>query len=81
MSGIVSELGKQSHGDIEEVERLLATGSTCDTYLVRVYGKLHFLKRLKAELAAQPRYVLAFRKEFETGFSLNHPALPRYVAL
>lgn len=81
MPNLDSELGKQSHGDIEAVERLYATGSTCDTYLVRVFGKLHFLKRLKAELAAQPRYVLAFRKEFETGFALDHPALPRYVAL
>lgn len=81
MPNLDSELGKQSHGDIEAVERLYATGSTCDTYLVRVFGKLHFLKRLKAEFAAQPRYVIAFRKEFETGFALDHPALPRYVAL
>lgn len=76
-----SELGQHHAMDIEQVERLYTHGATCDTYIVRIYGKLHFLKRLKAELSAQPRYVLAFRKEFETGFALNHPALPRYVAL
>ncbi len=81
MPNLDSELGKQSHGDIEAVEQLFVTGATCDTYLVRIYGKLHFLKRLKAEFAAQPRYVIAFRKEFETGFTLDHPALPRYVTL
>ena len=63
-----------------DAERLIVSGSTCDAYLVSIYGKLHFLKRLKPELAAQPRYVVAFRKEFETGFALNHPALPRYVS-
>lgn len=63
-----------------DAEQFIASGSTCDAYLVSIYGKLHFLKRLKPELAAQPRYVVAFHKEFETGFALNHPALPRYVS-
>ncbi|MDD7190694.1 MAG: protein kinase [Prevotella sp.] len=62
-------------------EQLYLNGSTCQTYIVRVYGKLHFKKQLKAEYKGMPQYVEAFRKEFEVGYRLNHPALPRYVAL
>lgn len=63
------------------VERLYLNGSTCDTYIVRMLGKLHFKKKLKAEYKAKPQYVEAFRKEFEVGYRLEHPALPKYVAL
>ena len=62
-------------------EQLYLNGSTCQTYIVRVYGKLHFKKQLKPEYKGMPQYVEAFRKEFEVGYRLNHPALPRYVAL
>ena len=62
-------------------EQLYLNGSTCQTYIVRVYGKLHFKKQLKAEYKGMPQYVEAFRKEFEVGYRLNHPALPCYVAL
>lgn len=65
----------------EPVERLYLNGSTCDTYVVRIFGKLHFKKKLKAEYRGMPQYVAAFHKEFEVGFCLNHPALPRYVSL
>ena len=62
-------------------EQLYLNGSTCQTYIVRVYGKLHFKKQLKAEYKGMPQYVEAFRKEFEVGYRLNHPALSCYVAL
>ena len=62
-------------------KQLYLNGSTCQTYIVRVYGKLHFKKQLKAEYKGMPQYVEAFRKEFEVGYRLNHPALPCYVAL
>ena len=63
-----------------DAERLPIEGSTCDCYRVRLYGKLHFLKQLKPELATDPRYLSALRKEFETGYRLDHPSLARYLS-
>lgn len=56
-------------------------GATCDTFRVKLYGKLHFLKRLKPELAGDIRYQEALRKEFETGYRLEHPSLVRYISM
>ncbi len=69
----------QSH--FESIERVESQGATCDTFRVKVYGKLHFLKRLKAEYAGDIRYQEALRKEFETGYRLEHPNLVRYISL
>ena len=60
--------------------QLYLNGSTCQTYIVRIYGKLHFKKQLKPEYKGMPQYVEAFRKKFEVGYRLNHPALPRYIS-
>lgn len=38
---------------------------------MKLYGKLHFLKRLKVGLAGDIRYQEALRKEFETGYRLE----------
>ena len=65
----------------EAIEQLDTQGATCDTFRVRLYGKLHFLKRLKPEHVGDIRYQEAFRKEFETGYRLEHPNLVRYVSL
>lgn len=69
----------QQHYD--SLEPVNTQGATCDTFRVKLYGKLHFLKRLKAEFANDIRYQEAFRKEFETGYRLEHPHLVRYVSL
>jgi len=63
-----------------DAELLPVSGSTCDCYRVKLYGKLHFMKRLKPELMTDPRYVLALQKEFETGYRLDHPHLVRYLS-
>lgn len=63
-----------------DAELLSVGGTTCQCYRVRLYGKLHFLKRLKPELRTHPQYVAALQKEFETGYSLDHPHLVRYVS-
>ena len=60
-------------------ELLDCGGSTCDCFRVKLYGKLHFKKRLKEELRTDPRYVSALQKEFETGYRLEHPHLVRYL--
>ena len=65
----------------EAIEQVESQGATCDTFRVKLYGKLHFLKRLKAEYAGDIRYQEALRKEFETGYRLEHPNLVRYLLL
>ena len=60
----------------DAIEQMESQGATCE-----VYGKLHFLKRLKAEYAGDIRYREALRKEFETGYRLEHPNLVRYLSL
>lgn len=77
-------MDESSFSDIQQTypdaEPLSVGGSTCDCYRVRLYGKLHFLKRLKPELRTDPRYAAALQKEFETGYRLDHPHLVRYVS-
>lgn len=64
----------------ESMEPVDSNGATCDTFRVKLYGKLHFLKRLKPAFANDIRYKEAFRKEFETGYRLEHPHIVRYVS-
>lgn len=66
---------------IEAMEPIKTKGATCDAFRVRIYGKQHFLKRLKADYAHDIRYQEALRKEFETGYLLEHPNIVRYVFL
>ena len=65
----------------ESIEQIDAHGATCDSFRVKLYGKLHFLKRLKPQFAGDIRYQEALRKEFETGYRLEHPNLVRYISL
>lgn len=73
--------GKKQGNVFAEIESLNLTGSTCDTFRVRLYGRLLFMKRLKAKYLTDPRYVSAFRKEFETGYGLEQPSLVRYLQM
>ena len=70
-----------SQSRFEAVEQLETQGATCDTFRVKLYGKLHFLKRLKPAFSGDIRYREALRKEFETGYRLEHPNLVRYISL
>lgn len=65
----------------DAIEQMNTQGATCDTFRVKIYGKLHFLKRLKSEYSGDIRYREALRKEFETGYQLEHPNLVRYISL
>ena len=69
------------HLRLEGMERMESRGATSDTFRVKLYGKLHFLKRLKKEYAGDIRYQEAFQKEFETGYRLEHPNLVRYISM
>lgn len=77
-------MDSSSFSDIQQTypdaELLSVGGSTCDCYRVKLYGKFHFMKRLKPELRTDPRYVSAMQKEFETGYRLDHPHLVHYVS-
>ncbi|MBQ9677929.1 MAG: serine/threonine protein kinase [Prevotella sp.] len=75
-----SEFHNQQFND-DAAELLERHGATCDTFRVKLYGKLHFLKRLKAEYANDILFQEAFHKEFETGYRLEHPNLVRYISL
>ena len=70
-----------SQPQFEAMEPVGRKGASCDTFRVKLYGKLHFLKRLKPEFAGDIRYQEAQRKEFETGYRLEHPNIVRYVSL
>ncbi len=76
-----SSLFSDSQPRFDMIEQLDRPSSTCDTFRVKLYGKLHFLKRLKQDFSNDIRYQEAFRKEFETGYCLEHPNLVRYVSL
>ena len=56
-----------------EPRKLFRQGATSNTFLTRYYGKLVLVKEIKPEYAGNMNYRMLFRKEFETGFSLNHP--------
>ena len=65
----------------QEIKALSTNGGTSLSFLVKLFGKLYFLNRLRSELATDPRYLAAFQKEFEIGCSLEHPNLARYSSL
>lgn len=65
---------------LDDAKLLPLGGTTCDCYQVKLYGKLHFLKRLKPALSTNPLVKAAFDKEFETGYRLEHPNLVRYIS-
>jgi|GEM_PF-4912486 len=62
-----------------DIEPIRSNGATSDTYKVLIYGKWHFLKRPKKVYADNPLYLAAFQKEFEIGYTLDHPNIVRYV--
>jgi len=68
-----------SRFDPASLEPISQNGATCDAFRAKLFGKLHFLKRLKPEFAGNILYQEAFRKEFETGYRLEHPNLVRYI--
>lgn len=62
-----------------DIRPIRSNGATSDTYKVLIYGKWHFLKRPKKIYANNPLYLAAFQKEFEIGYTLDHPNIVRYI--
>ena len=65
---------------LTDIVPLSSNGSTSDTYKVRISGKWHFLKRPKQEFTNHPQYNAAFEKEFDIGYTLDHPNIVRYIS-
>lgn len=61
-------------------ETFVASGSTCICFRVRQHGRLLLKKQLLPSLASDVRRRQAMEKEFEVGFNLDHPNIPRYIA-
>lgn len=59
-------------------ENICGTGATCTVYAMRLGGLRVAVKRLKDEYTSDPRYIAAYRKEFQIGRRLKHDALPVY---
>lgn len=75
-----------SHSSASDLQTLtvlqqMGDGTSSLGYKVRLHGRLHFMKRLKPEFLHDPSYQLAFRKEFLTGYNLQHPNLVNYYRL
>lgn len=72
-----NDISATSSIEYAEVMQLSTPGATCDTFKVRLYGKLHFLKR--PHNIHDTRLQNAFKKEFELGFNLDHPGIVKYA--
>jgi len=66
-----------SFSDIVPINK---NGATSDCFKVRIHGKWHFLKKPKKTFSTNPLYVAAFEKEFDLGFTLEHPNIVRYLS-
>ena len=68
------------HGaDSRQSHRFVAGGGTCTCSTVKRHGRLLLKKQLLPEKAADLRHRQALEKEFEVGYTLNHPNIPRYL--
>ena len=60
-------------------EAFVASGSTCVCFRVRQHGRLLLKKQLLPALASDDRLRQVLEKEFEIGYHLDHPHIPRYL--
>lgn len=54
-------------------------GGTCNVYKINLHGKWVVLKRIKSEYIGNSVIEKSFEKEFEIGFSLEHPHIVKYI--
>lgn len=78
MSEFGNNSGKCAVSSSEE-ELPLHPNSPYRFFRTRVYGRLHFVKRIRPEYIAYPVYAAALAKEFEIGYSLEHPHIAKYL--
>lgn len=56
-------------------------GGFCELYRINRMGRIRVLKCLKPEFRGNPLYEGLMRKEFEIGFSLDHPNICQYYSM
>lgn len=47
----------------------------------RLYGRLHFVKSIREEYTSDPLVAAALSKEFDIGYSLDHPNIVKYLLI
>ncbi len=65
---------------LTDIIPLETQGATSDACKVRISGKWHFMKKPKKEFSDHPLYIAAFKKEFDIGYTLDHPNIVRYIS-
>lgn len=78
-SGFATDDGRADYYDGPMVA--VACGAMSEGFMVRYRGRRMFVKRLRHEFISEPRYRAAFAKEFELGYSLEHPGIVKYYEL
>lgn len=58
---------------------IIGRGGTCELWRIMIHNKFHVLKQLKPEHVDSPAHIESLRREFETGFQLDHPNIIRYL--
>jgi serine/threonine protein kinase len=58
---------------------IIGRGGTCELWRIMIHNKFHVIKRLKPEHVDSPIHIESLRREFETGFQLDHPNIIRYL--
>lgn len=58
---------------------IIGRGGTCELWRIMIHSKFHVLKQLKPEHVDSPAHIESLRREFETGFQLDHPNIIRYL--
>ena len=56
------------------------SGAWCELWRGTRSGKFRCYKSLKPEFRGRPLYESLLRKEFDAGFSLDHPGIRRYIS-
>ncbi len=80
-SGFFSGKIPTSSFNVNEITELYnSPEGFCRLFLYNFQGKKHVLKALKEEYLGNPVYEQLLRKEFEIGFSLDHPHIVRTEA-
>ena len=65
----------------DKVELIKETSAFSRLYKLRVDGRLYFMKLLREEYAADPRYRSMFLKEYEAGKGISSPYVVEYIGI
>ena len=65
----------------DKAELINEASAISELYKLRINGRLYFMKRLRNEYAADPRYRSMFFKEFESGKVINNPHIVEYTSI